>query len=325
MHALGRLWRTTRWFWRALAVGLIAGFLAFACLRWLMPAPSTTLLSRHANSQTEARFLASLSRETNVISSFGSMLKDYAQGNFGVSWVNQQAVAPLLRTSLWLSMLLVLPGALLAHALAILWAEKESAQQKHSRLPQLLAQLSAASGLLICALAAQWLLCGPWLASLPLLPLPPFGLSLDSLSDYARGIFAPSVALIAALFGLQYHYYRALMRAPERLSLLQSAHALGLRGWRLRYTGLSIIAPEIISRLASTLPMHVLGGSIALELVYGIPGIGRAGLQAAQSNDAPVLLAITVLSALTLALCTAVADAFANWFDPRVRSATITL
>lgn len=321
MHALGQIWRATRWLWRAFAVGLIAGFLAFACLRWLMPAPSTTLLSRHANSETEARFITSLNRDASVVRSFGTVLKAYAQGNFGESWVNQQPVAPVLRASLGLSVLLVLPGALLAHLLAILWAASESTRQKHSRFSQIVAQLSAASGLLISALVAQWLLCGPWLASLPALPLAPFGLPVDSVSGYLRGVLAPSIALIAALFGLQYHYYRALMRAPERLSLLQSARALGLRGWHLRWAGLSIIAPEIIARLASTLPMQILGGSIALELVYGIPGIGRAGLQAAQSNDAPVLLAITVLSTAILAICTALADAFAYGFDPRMRMA----
>ena len=324
MLAPSAVWNATRWFWRALAVGLIAGFLAFACLRWLMPAPSTTLLSRHANSQTEARFLASLDRQVSALSGYGALLNAYAQGNFGSSWVNQQAVAPMLMHSLWLSVLLVLPGALLAHALAILWAQADSNLSRSSQgLTPIVAQLSAASGLLICALGAQWLLCGPWLAAwLPGLPLSPFGLSDDSLSGYLRGVLAPTIALIAALFGLQFTFYRALMRAPERLSLLQSAKAFGLRGWRLRWCGISVILPEIIARLASTLPMQILGGGIAIELVFGVPGIGRSGLQAAQSNDAPVLLAITVLSALSLALCTAFADAFARWFDPRIRGAS---
>jgi peptide/nickel transport system permease protein len=320
MQAAHALWNLTRWFWRAVAVGFIAGFLAFACLRWWMPAPSTTLLSRHANSQTEARFLASLDRQSGVLSGYSVLLKSYAQGNFGRSWINQQEVSSLLMRSLWLSVLLVLPGALLAHALAILWAQAERA----GPLPQVLAQLSVASGLLICAIGVQWMLCGPWLARwLPGLPLQPFGLQLDSMFDYARSVLAPTIALIAALFGLQYNFYRALMQAPERLSLLQSAKALGLRGWRLRWAGITVILPEIVSRLGSTLPMQVLGGSIALELVYGVPGIGLGGLQAAQSNDAPVLLAITVLSALSLALCTAFADSFARWFDPRIRHASV--
>lgn len=320
MQALGNFWDSTRWLWRTLAVGLIAGFLAFGCLRWLMPAPSTTLLSRHASSQTEARFLASLDRQNSVLASYGTVLTAYGQGNFGNSWVNQQPVGQLLSKALMLSILLVLPGALVAHALAILLAQSSSQQNIPYRLPQLFAQVSAVSGLLICALATQWMLCGPWLARLPGLPLPPFGFDSDSLSGYARSLLAPSTALVAALFGLQYPFYRALMRAPERLSLLQSTKALGLRGWRLRWAGLSVIAPEIVARLASTLPMQVLGGSIALEVVYGIPGIGRTGLQAAQSNDAPVLLAITVLSALCLAVCTTGADAFARWFDPRIRT-----
>jgi peptide/nickel transport system permease protein len=299
---------------RILLVGVLTGLLAFACLRYLMPAPSNTLLTRHADAATTAQFLDALGANKSVPQAYGELLWHYAHGEFGRSWVNQEAIAPMLWHCLVLSVLLVMPGVLLAHVLALLWALLGKA---NARLPAVLAQLSTASGLLLCALLAQWLLCGPWLK--PLLPwLTPFGLTLDSFSGYVLSMVAPSLAMTLAVFGVQHSYYRALLHSDERTRVLLAARALGLLGWRLFLTGLRPVLPGVLSRMGSSMPMQMFGGSVTIELVFGVPGIGRRGLDAAMSADAPVLVAIALISALGLAFCVAAADALTRLLDARL-------
>ncbi len=71
--------------------------------------------------------------------------------------------------------------------------------------------------------------------------------------------------------------------------------------------------------------MQVIGGSVVVELVYAVPGIGRTGVNAALATDAPVLVAIAITSALALSACMAVGDALARFNDPRLGNPHVSL
>lgn len=303
---------------RTLLVGLVAGLIAFACLRFLLPAPSATLLSRHSQADTVSLFLDVHGVNKPLLSAYFSLLADYARGNFGYSWVNQVPVGPLIANALGLSLFLTLPGTLLAHALALTCALRA---RYDAFWPALFSQFSTATGLLICALFAQWLLCAPWFDAFghagPAY-FAPFGLILNSTGEYVRSVAAPTLGLVLALFGAQYSDYRALIHTPERARIILAARSLGLQGWRLALIGLRPSTSGLLSRLGSSVPMQVIGGGVVIELVFAVPGIGRTGVNAAMAADAPVLVAIAITSTLALSLCMALADMLAHLADPRL-------
>ena len=303
---------------RTLIVGLASGLIAFACLRFLLPAPSATLLSRHAGALNIALFLDVHGMNKPLLSAYLELLENYARGDFGYSWVNQVPVGPLIANALGLSLFLILPGTLVAHALAFTCALKS---RYDAFWPALLSQFSTATGLLICALLAQWLLCAAWLHAFSqggAAYFAPFGLVLDSTAGYVRSVTAPTLGLMLALFGAQFSDYRALIHTPERARTILSARSLGLRGWRLLLNSVRPSVSGLVSRLGSSLPMQVIGGGVVIELVFAVPGIGRTGVNAAMAADAPVLVAIAITSALALSVCIATADALAHLADPRL-------
>ena len=303
---------------RTLIVGLASGLIAFACLRFLLPTPSATLLSRHAEALSVTLFLDAHGVNKPLLAAYFELLANYAHGDFGYSWVNQVPVGPLIANALGLSLFLILPGTLIAHALALTCALKS---RYDALWPALLSQFSTATGLLICALLAQWLLCAAWLNAFShgdTAYFAPFGLVLDSAAGYVRSVTAPTLGLVLALFGAQFSDYRALMHTPERARTILSARSLGLRGWRLLLSSVRPSMSGVISRLGSGLPMQVIGGGVVVELVFAVPGIGRTGVNAAMAADAPVLVAIAITSALALSVCMALADALAHFADPRL-------
>ena len=302
---------------RTLIVGLVSGLIAFACLRFLLPAPSATLLSRHAETHTVALFLDRHGVNKPLLIAYFELLANYAQGDFGYSWVNQVPVGPTIANALALSLFLTLPGTLIAHAVAFTCALKS---RYDALWPALFSQFSTATGILICALLAQWLLCAAWLHTFSqgATYFAPFGLVLDSVAGYVRSVTAPTLGLGLALFGAQYCDYRALMHTPERARTILAARSLGLRGWRLLLSGVRPSVSGLVSRLGSSLPMQVIGGGVVVELVFAVPGIGRTGVNAAMAADAPVLVAIAITSALALSACMALADAVARLVDPRL-------
>lgn len=299
------------------------------CLRYLLPAPSATLLSRHAQTLTVALFLDAHGGNRPLLAAYFELLAHYARGDFGYSWVNQVPVGPLIANALCLSLFLTLPGTLLAHALAFTCALKS---RYDAFWPAIFSQFSTATGVLICALLAQWLLCATWLNAFePRFSargtsyFAAFGLELGSATGYFRSVTAPTLGLILALFGAQFSYYRALLQTPERNRAILAARSLGLRGWRLLLFGLRPSLSGLLSRLGSSVPMQVIGGSVVVELVYAVPGIGRTGVNAAMAADAPVLVAIAITSTLALSACMATADALARLSDPRLGYARSSL
>ncbi len=60
-------------------------------------------------------------------------------------------------------------------------------------------------------------------------------------------------------------------------------------------------------------------GSVIVETVFSIPGIGRAFVVAVQSRDYPMILGTTVLFSVVIAVANLVVDVLYVFIDPRVR------
>lgn len=64
---------------------------------------------------------------------------------------------------------------------------------------------------------------------------------------------------------------------------------------------------------------HLVSGAVVVEVVFGWPGVGRLLVTAVQSRDAPVVLGVFLLVALTVAVANLLTDLVYAWLDPRVR------
>jgi len=60
------------------------------------------------------------------------------------------------------------------------------------------------------------------------------------------------------------------------------------------------------------------GGSVLVERVFNIPGMGRFLVQGATNKDVPVVQACTLVIALAVVLVNLAVDISYGWFDPRI-------
>ena len=63
----------------------------------------------------------------------------------------------------------------------------------------------------------------------------------------------------------------------------------------------------------------VLTGSLVVEQIFGLPGIGRYFVQGALNRDYTLVIGITVLYGALIILFNLLADLCYAWIDPRVR------
>ena len=62
-----------------------------------------------------------------------------------------------------------------------------------------------------------------------------------------------------------------------------------------------------------------MSGIVVVESVFGWPGIGQLAWQAIQRVDIPIIMGVTLVSALAIVLGNLLADLFAPFIDPRIK------
>ncbi len=64
---------------------------------------------------------------------------------------------------------------------------------------------------------------------------------------------------------------------------------------------------------------QVIGGSVLIETVFNIPGMGRMAVSAVMSHDYPVVQGFVLVVALVIVFSNLIVDLSYGWLDPRIR------
>lgn len=64
---------------------------------------------------------------------------------------------------------------------------------------------------------------------------------------------------------------------------------------------------------------HADGGAIVTEVVFGLPGLGREAVQAITTQDLPIIMGVTILSAVLVVAVNLIVDLCHALLDFRVR------
>jgi len=112
---------------------------------------------------------------------------------------------------------------------------------------------------------------------------------------------------------------RAEMLEVIREDYIRTARAKGLseRAVIFRHALRNALLP-IITLLAFLLPA-MFGGSVIIESIFSIPGMGQLGFEAVLSRDYPVIMAITTISALLTLIGLLLSDILYAVMDPRIK------
>jgi len=143
--------------------------------------------------------------------------------------------------------------------------------------------------------------------------------SLQWFSDRAAHLVLPVfVSAIGGLAGFS-RYMRNNMLEVMRQDYIRTARAKGLPESVVIYKhALRNALMPVITILGLSLP-GIIGGSVIMETVFGIDGMGRLMFQAVFSRDYNVAMGVLVPAAALTMLGNFLADIGYAWADPRVR------
>ncbi len=131
----------------------------------------------------------------------------------------------------------------------------------------------------------------------------------------------PSVALALTQIGLLARMTRSSMLEVLRQDYVQTARAKGLPGWLVvgKHALKNVMIP-LVTVFGIILSLS-LSGTVVIETVFSLPGMGRLIVNAIQRRDYPVIQGGLLLTATALVLVNLAVDLLYAWLDPRVRYA----
>lgn len=138
--------------------------------------------------------------------------------------------------------------------------------------------------------------------------------ALDFLWHITLPVFCLAYADIAALS----RYQRGSLLEVLRADFVRTAVAKGLSPKTVLFKhALRNSLMPIVTIIAAVLPAMI-GGSVIIESIFSIPGIGKLGFDSVLSRDYPVIMAISTISAVLTLLGILVSDLIYVLIDPRI-------
>jgi len=139
------------------------------------------------------------------------------------------------------------------------------------------------------------------------------------LVDRLWHLVLPVVCLTyGGLAGLS-RYARSGMLEVIRQDYIRTARAYGFseKVVVFKYAMRNSLIP-IITLLATLLP-GLIGGSVIIETIFSIPGMGRLGFEAVLSRDYPLIMGVLSISALLTLIGLILSDVLYAVVDPRIK------
>ena len=129
----------------------------------------------------------------------------------------------------------------------------------------------------------------------------------------------PSITLGMAYAAYLSRLTRAGMLETLSQDFVRTAKAKGVPGWQILVR--HCLRGGLIPAVAYIGPAFagIVSGSLIIETVFQIPGLGRHFIKSIETRDAPVIMGVVMLYGILVILANFLTDVAAVWLNPRLR------
>ena len=259
----------------------------------------------------------SLGLNRPIVERYAEWLGGLFRGDLGISWHNGQTVvsgiiacAPVTLSIVVLSLLLALIVGVPIGVIAAV---------RGGRLDRIL----VSSTVVALAIPNFWLglmLVLAFSLALPLLPATGYmPLDADPLL-WLRHLTLPVIAVASVAVSSIARQTRSAMIENLNKDYVRTLRAAGIRESSVVYKhALKNSAVPVLTTLGIQF-VNLSGGSIIVEQVFAVPGLGQFTMTALARNDVPVVLGVLVITAVAVVVINLVVDLLNSAVNPKVRT-----
>ena len=295
---------------------VIVSFLAFLAFDMISGDPATAMLGTQATPEKLAALREDLGLNRPFLVRYGEWLLGFFTGNLGMSNNYRQPVWDLIAPKVLVTLCLSVLSFLLITVVSIplgLWSARHAGGRldgARTAVNQLcMAVPSFFTGILLSwvfGVTLRWFTPG----SFP---------GLDHFGGALKYLFFAAVAIAIPRIAMTVRMLRSTIMDEMQKDYVRTAISRGNdRGGVLWHHVLKNALVPVVTFLAQTMA-EIVAGSIVVEQVFAIPGLGRMLVTSISNRDYPTVQAIVVILAFWVVLAGTVADIVRQCSDPRLR------
>lgn len=298
---------------------ILISILSFAALRLLPGDPARALLGPEAPAEAVEALREDLGWDRPIVVQYVDWMADALRGDFGNSLRSGESVSGLVASRLPVTLLLALGSLVLALIVAI--PIGVAAAVRPNSLLDYVGTVAAVVGAavpnfwLAMMLVAVFAVQLGWFPALGWVPL------REDPAQALRSLVLPTVALAAFHAAVVTRMTRSAMLEVLNQDYVRTARAKGLAPYAVvvRHALRNALIP--IVTILGLRVSQVIGGSIIIESVFGMPGIGKLVVDSILFKELVTVQALVLLIAASVAITNLVVDIFYSFIDPRIRYA----
>lgn len=307
---------------RRLGVFVASVFLAsvavFLVLSVLPGDPAVRILGTQATPESVARLREDLGTDRPLVEQYVDWAGGVVTGDLGTSYVTRDDIGPQIRERLKVTLPLALSGMTLAVVVAV--PAGVLAASRHRRLGDTVVSVVAQLGISVPAFWAGLLLTTYVAVRWGILPAGGFPGWGASIGDSLRHLVLPAVSLALVQGAILTRYVRSAVLEVMSEDFIRTARAKGLtRAEALRRHGLRNAAIPVVTVLGLQLAA-LLAGTVVIENVFVLPGLGRLLVQAIERRDLLLVQSTTLVITGAILTMNLAVDLIYNVLDPRLRT-----
>lgn len=239
------------------------------------------------------------------------------QGNFGNSiWSNSRVIDSLrerLPISFELGIIGIIIGQLVAIPVGVLSAIRQDTVQDYvSRTLAIFFMCIPAFwlGTIVMIYPAIWWQWSPSMEYIPFLENPLTNLAMFIIPGAIVGLHASGTTM---------RMTRTMMLEVLRQDYIRTAWSKGLKEQLVivRHTLKNALIP-VVTMIGMQVPT-LIAGTVIIEQIFALPGMGRLMLDALNNRDYPVVSGINLFIASFVLVCNLLVDLTYSYLDPRIR------
>lgn len=298
---------------------LVVTIVTFALMRMMPGSAVDMILNKYQTmgfTVDRATVLAQLGMDKPVVQQYFIWLFDLLRGDFGDSLFQNQSVLELIAAKMPITLELSLFTLIITNVLSIplgviTAARQDSIGDYSARLASivLMAVPTFWLGTLVLIYPAKWWGYAPTITYVSI---------FDNFAENMKMFLVPAVLGATGQLGMQMRVVRTSLLDVMRQDYVRTAWAKGIKERSVLYGHAFRNSLIPVVTLVGGSVAGLVGGSVILENLFNIPGLGSCMVTALNNYDYPLVQGCVVILAVVVMLINLLVDITYKWCDPRV-------
>ncbi|MFU0832124.1 MAG: Nickel transport system permease protein NikB [Oscillospiraceae bacterium] len=296
---------------------LLVSAMAFAAFNLIPGDPAQLILGTQATPESLAQLHKELGLDKSMPERYATWLWNLLHGDMGMSLQYSRPVAELINSRLPVTAALSLMALLMIFTISVPVGVL-SAQTRGTVIGKLLDCIT----MLNISMPGFFLgILFIWLFGLIFHFFSPGGYISweENPAEFLRYLFFPALAIALPNIAVASKFLRSSLVAEGHSDYVRTARSKGCSKLTVLYHHMLKNALIPFLTLAGMMVAEIFSGSILIEQIFGIPGVGRLLISSIMSRDFPLLESLVVYIAFLVVLANFAADLLLQAADPRIR------